>query len=134
MFFHRDSVGFAVAGGLALIVDLAIFNMLILQKVNLTVANGVAVFAALLVNYIINHWTFLPRIPARNNLVQKSFRFGVVAASSALYLLIGFEIVSWFLPDQSAATYSLVRIFLIGSGTIARFGALRYWVFKKKRV
>lgn len=128
----RELVGFSVAGGLALGVDLAVFNALISQKVNLFVANGFAVIAALLANYVINHWVFLPGQLARKKFAKKSFRFGIVAWASALYLLIGFQVVVWLLPDLNTPSYTLARILLIGSGTIVRFFALKYWVFGKR--
>ena len=125
----RELFGFGVAGGVALVVDLMVFNLLIFFAVNASLANVSAALAALVVNFFINHRAFMPRRLRSANLTMKSVKFGILALASFLFLLVGFEVVLWVMPDQSAVFYSVTRILLIGSGTLIRFFVLKYWVF-----
>lgn len=130
--FLRETVGFGLAGGLAMVVDLAVFNALLLVEINTSIANVSAAIAALLVNFVINHRTFIPNGSMRKDLTKKSVKFGTIAIISFLYLLVGFEIALWLFPEQSATFYSVIRILLIGSGTLVRFFVLKFWVFTHK--
>ena len=126
----RETLGFALAGVLAMSVDLAVFNLLMSRDTNASVANASATFSALLINFLVNHRAFVPGKSIRKGLTKKSVRFGAVAAVSAVFLFAGFEIALRTLPEQSVTTYSVIRVFLIGIGTIARFLALKFWVFR----
>ena len=126
----REFFGFSLAGGLSLMTDLATFNLLTLGGVNFSTANIVATCIALVVNFLANHWAFLPRGLIRTKIASKSLRFSALAAASALLLIVGFEIVLLEFPNQSVGFYTLARTFLIAIGTTARFITLKYWVFK----
>lgn len=127
--FRREIVGFALAGGISLVVDLAVFVFLVFLETSLSFANASATISALFINFLINHRTFLPDRSFRHGLTKKSLRFSAVATASAVLLFVGFEIALRTLPDQTALTYSLVRVVIIGSGAAIRFALLRSWVF-----
>lgn len=126
----RESFGFALAGILAISVDLAVFNLLMLRDTNASIASASATASALLINFLINYRTFVPAGSIREGLAKKSLRFGTVAAVSAVFLFAGFEIVLRTLPEQSITSYSVFRVLLIGIGSIARFFVLKFWVFR----
>lgn len=125
-----ETVGFAIAGTVALLLDLSIFNLLVLLDINLSLANACATFSALGINFLVNHKVFIPKGSIRKNLSNTSLRFAVVATASAIVAFLGFEIAVHVFPGQSALTYSIVRVLIVGLGTVARFVLLRNWVFR----
>ena len=124
----RQVVGFSVAGLAALVIDLLVFNLLLWAWGNPSLANLVAGATALVTNFAINFRTFRGSASDRTSW-QATKRFSIVAGMSVLYIYALFEAFLLIAPESSELVLTAVRVFLIGSSSIARFVLYRRWVF-----
>ena len=124
----RYVLGFSVAGVSALVIDLLVFNLLLWAWGNPSLANLVAGATALVTNFAINFRTFRGSTSDRTSW-QATKRFSLVAGMSVLYIYALFEAFLLIAPESNELVLTAVRVFLIGSSSIARFFLYRRWVF-----
>lgn len=126
----RKVFGFLIAGGIAMGVDLAIFNSLMSIGLSRTLSNLTGAFSALVVNYLINHEVFLPKERLSQEFKKRGVRFGAVAAFSFVYTTSLFEAFATIFAMTSQNDLSLLRVSVVASGTVIRYLLLRFWVFR----
>ena len=121
--------GFSVAGGLSAGIDLLMFNILLFAGLSSTIASGSALVVALIANFMINRSTFAPELSTGLGRTRPAFRFALIAVLSSVFVFISFEIGVRFLSMGSPFEQSVLRLFVISIGSIARFLLYRSWVF-----
>jgi putative flippase GtrA len=125
----KELSGFGVVGGVCLVIDLGLFQLLYAQA-------GLGPVAAKLVSTAVSvtaayfghrHWSFSHR--ARTSLRREYSLFFVV---NGLALLLGLGVVAfvhYVLRQDSALVLQLANIVSIGAGTVLRYLCYRAWVF-----
>jgi putative flippase GtrA len=118
-------VGYLVAGGLSLLLDVAtLFVMHGLLHIPLVVAVSIAYLAGLLSNYSINrYWVF----SGADSLGRSAFRYGLlVAFNYAATVLI--------VTGLTAAGFSYIvgKLIAVGGTLFWNFLAYKHWVFSPK--
>ena len=132
----RDVARFALVGGIGLVVDVAVFNLLrstLLADGHVTgavlVAKMISTSAAILTNWAGNRWwTFRTHRHARM-LPEAAAFFAVSLAGSAISLLC--LVVTHYLLGHTSALADNLSANVVGLllGSIFRFIAARSWVF-----
>lgn len=124
---------FAVVGGVAFVVDIGLFNLLLygdsapLQKKVVT-AKVISAAVATLVAWVGNRvWTFAGKRVHRP--VAELVRFGVVNVA-ALLIQVGIVALSTYVLDLRTPFWvNAAAVVGIGVGTVARYVGYRAWVF-----
>ena len=127
---NREVIGFGLAGAGAMLVDLLVFNALVLTGSNVSFSSILAATVGLSLNFVVNRRTFLPRAKLWRGARTSGIRFVAVALMSYLVLIVGFEIFFLAFPEASSGLLNTVRIALVIVGTGARFILYKFWVFQ----
>lgn len=126
-------VKFAAVGGVGLVVDVAVFNLLLAHPIGAAawpiIAKGVSTALAIAVNWVGNRlWTF--RENRRADAVREGIEFLIASliGSGVSLLCLG---VSHYLLHLTTAVDDNVSANVIGliAGSAVRFAAYRWWVF-----
>lgn len=125
---EKQVIGFIIGGGGALIIDLAVFNLLYLTGVSASFSNLLAVIAALVFNFFVNLLTFSQK-PLGGGILHIVKRYALVSGASVLYVYVVFEAFIFLASGSDEVLMTLVRIGLFSSATVARFFLYRKWVF-----
>lgn len=125
-----SAAGFGFAGLASIVIDLAVFNLLIGAGFPSRFASLVSILLATGANFIINYWVFSSKNLDKRRLFRSLYRYGIVAVLSALYLFVMFEIVQIIATDLSQLGMSFVRVALILSGSVIRFLLSRHWIYQ----
>ena len=126
----RQLVGFGLAGGASLAVDLLIFNFLLMLDAHKSLSSFVSATMGLTLNFFLNKRTFLPRLEVFKGAGSSGIKFVFVALSSYGILIFGFELYLFSFPDASNSSLNLARVGLVAVGSALRFMLYRLWVFK----
>lgn len=125
---HRKEVaGFLVVGLLAVVLDFALFNVLILAEWPVWAANAVALFVSMTFAFVGNYkWTFAHR-EVKSLLHAYSAFAGINLAAVAFIevAVVGAEIL--WQPD--AMWLNAVKAVATALATVGRFFAYKKWVF-----
>ena len=125
---HRTEVaGFLVVGLLAVVLDFALFNVLILAQWPVWAANAVALFVSMSFAFVGNYkWTFAHR-EVKSLLHAYSAFAGINLAAVAFIevAVVGAEIL--WQPD--AMWLNAVKAVATALATVGRFFAYKKWVF-----
>lgn len=126
----RQFTIFLIAGLVSLAVDLSVIALAVGAGVSLTYANAAATIASLSINFVINRWNFRFRGSSRREAAADLARFALLAGVSALVTFTLFELIVRFLAPRDMLFLLLARAVVVGLGAIARFLALKFWVFR----
>lgn len=125
---HRKEVaGFLVVGLLAVVLDFALFNVLILAEWPVWAANAMALFVSMTFAFVGNYkWTFAHR-EVKSLLHAYSAFAGINLAAVAFIevAVVGAEIL--WQPD--AMWLNAVKAVATALATVGRFFAYKKWVF-----
>lgn len=125
---HRKEVaGFLVVGLLAVVLDFALFNVLILAEWPVWAANAVALFVSMTFAFVGNYkWTFAHR-EVKSLLHAYSAFAGINLAAVAFIevAVVGAEVL--WQPD--AMWLNAVKAVATALATVGRFFAYKKWVF-----
>lgn len=125
---HRKEVaGFLVVGLLAVVLDFALFNVLILAEWPVWAANAMALFVSMTFAFVGNYkWTFAHR-EVKSLLHAYSAFAGINLAAVAFIevAVVGAEVL--WQPD--AMWLNAVKAVATALATVGRFFAYKKWVF-----
>ncbi|MFF3028084.1 GtrA family protein [Microbacterium sp. NPDC057944] len=131
-------VKFAAVGGVGLIVDVAVFNLLLLHPMPVAawpmVAKVVSTALAIVVNWVGNRlWTFRDRRRADAAREAVEFLIASLIGSGVSLLCLG---VSHYLLNLTTTVDDNVSANVIGllAGSAVRFAAYRWWVFAERGI
>lgn len=122
-------LGFIFAGGIGLLIDLSLFNALLTFGFPAQFANVIGLIFGTVANFLVNARVFRTSGLRGLALFQAVRRYAVVGLGSFAYAVVGFNIIVETFSLESSLSLNLVKVFLIGSGAIARFALSRFWIF-----
>lgn len=125
---HRKEVaGFLVVGILAVVIDFALFNVLIWAGWPVWAANAVALFVSMTFAFVGNYkWTFAHR--EIKSLLHAYSAFAGINLAAVVFIeimVVGAEVM--WRPD--ALWLNVVKAVATAIATVARFFAYKKWVF-----
>jgi putative flippase GtrA len=137
----RQLMSFLLVGGVGLVADIVVFNLLrttLLEPHFVTggpvIAKVISTTIAIAVNWIGNRfWTF--REQRRTDVVREGIEFGVVSFGGAL-IAVGCLWISHYLLGFTSLIADNVATNVVGLalGTAFRFALYRWWVYSARRV
>lgn len=139
--FARQLLTFGLVGGVGLVVDIAIFNLLrttVLEPLFVAggpvIAKVISTTIAIVVNWLGNRfWTF--REQRRTDVVREGIEFAIVSVAGA-FIAVGCLWISHYLLGFTSLIADNVATNVIGLalGTAFRFALYRWWVYSARRV
>lgn len=137
----RQLMRFLLVGGVGLVVDIVVFNMLrttVLEPHFVAggpvIAKVISTTLAIAVNWMGNRfWTF--REQRRIDVVREGIEFGVVSVAGAL-IAVGCLWISHYLFGFTSLIADNLATNVVGLalGTAFRFALYRWWVYSGRRV
>lgn len=124
----RTVFGFGLAGLLAGVADLIVFNAALLVSGQIETSNLFGALSGVVVNFIVNRAVFDTH--REKGIWRPVLRFLFVAGLSALYLIVVFQVSAVVFELEGGLELNLLRVAIIGSGAIIRFFITKNWVFK----
>lgn len=137
--FITQLLRFAMVGGVGLVVDVAVFNLLRITVLSPDVLHEGPVIAkvtstsvAIVVNWIGNrYWTFAPH--RRPRAVREGLQFALVSVAGMLIGLGCLWISHYVLGYTSLLADNISsNVIGLGLGTVFRFWLYRTWVFRPR--
>lgn len=124
---RKEVAGFLVVGILAVVLDFALFNVLILLDWPVWAANAVALFVSMTFAFVGNYkWTFAHReIRSLWHAYSAFAGINLVAVAFIEIAVVGAEVL--WQPD--ALLLNVVKAVATAIATVARFFAYKRWVF-----
>jgi len=138
--FFLQFVRFGLVGGVGLIVDISVFNLLRATVFDPDHIHEGPVFAkiistvlAIIVNWIGNrHWTF--REHRGPQLIREGIEFGIVSVGGLLIGLLCLFVSHYLLGYTSILADNISsNVIGLALGTAFRFSLYRFWVFSPRR-
>ena len=138
--FMTQLVRFAMVGGIGLVVDVAIFNLLRVTVLSPDVlyegpviAKAISTSIAIMVNWIGNrYWTFGPH--RRPRALREGFEFALVSVGGMLIGLTCLWVSHYVLGYTSLLADNISsNVIGLALGTVFRFWLYRVWVFQPRR-
>lgn len=124
---RKEVVGFLVVGILAVVIDFALFNVLIWAGWPVWAANAVALFVSMTFAFVGNYkWTFAHR--EIKSLLHAYSAFAGINLAAVVFIeimVVGAEVM--WRPD--ALWLNVVKAVATAIATVARFFAYKKWVF-----
>lgn len=126
---HREVVGFLIVGGVNLLVEIAIFNVLregagpVEGKVAATIVGSVSAFV------MNRYWTFAHR--PKTGLRRE---FGTFAVAAVIAIVLNGLVVGgarYALDIRDSLGLNIANLVGIAVATVFRFVAYKYWVFAR---
>ena len=124
---HKEVRGFIVVGVLAVIIDFAVFNALLLADWPVWAANAVALFVSMTFAFVGNYkWTFAHReIKSLLHAYSAFAGINLLAVAFIEAVVVGAEML-W---QPSALWLNVVKAAATAVATVGRFFAYKKWVF-----
>jgi putative flippase GtrA len=134
--FLRELISFGLVGGVGLVVDIAVFNILRTTVLSPTSLHGGPVLAkvistslAIACNWVGNRfWTYRDR--RRSDVLREGIEFAVVSGAG-MAIAVGCLWVSHYLLGYTSLLADNIATNVVGLalGTAFRFSLYRWWVF-----
>ncbi len=124
---RKEVGGFLVVGIVAVVLDFALFNALLVVGWPVWAANGVALFLSMTFAFVGNYkWTFAHRqIKSLLHAYSAFAGINVVAVVFIEALVVAAEVL-W---EPGALWLNIVKAFATALATVGRFFAYKKWVF-----
>ncbi len=124
---RKEVGGFLVVGVLAVVLDFAIFNLLLFAGLAVWAANAVALFVSMTFAFVGNYkWTFAHReIKSLAHAYSAFAGINVLAVLFIEVVVVGVDIL-W---DPGALWLNIIKAAATAVATVGRFFAYRKWVF-----
>ncbi len=124
---RKEVIGFLVVGGLAVILDFAVFNALLTLGWTVWAANGLAMLVSMTFAFVGNYrWTFSHR-EVRSLLHAYAAFAGInLAAVAFIELAVVLAEMAW---SPSNLWLNVVKAIATAFATVLRFFAYKRWVF-----
>ncbi len=129
----KQFVKFSFVGGFTALIDLVIYNVLVLKfKMNMYLARTISFTIAICVGYFLHRfWTFRSKDP---KIFHQFFRFVLTVTIGLAINLIMMKIVSYFVLNLSSVFWqkNIPVLVAMAIAFLWNFFVNKYWAFKHK--
>lgn len=124
---RKEVGGFLVVGVLAVVIDFALFNGLLLMGWKVWSANAVALFVSMTFAFVGNYkWTFAHR--EVKSLLHAYLAFAGINLAAVVFIELA-VVAAEVLAAPGALWLNVVKALATAIATVARFFAYKKWVF-----
>ncbi len=124
---RKEVGGFLVVGVLAVVIDFALFNGLLLMGWKVWSANAVALFVSMTFAFVGNYkWTFAHR--EVKSLLHAYLAFAGINLAAVVFIELA-VVAAEVLAAPGALWLNVVKAVATAIATVARFFAYKKWVF-----
>lgn len=126
---HSTFIKFGLVGASGVLVNLAVFSLLLSQGLNKFIASPIAIEASIISNFLLNnYWTFRRRVTKDRNRV-KGLKFNLVSVGSLMISFLSFTLLSFAWPNWMPQIHQVLSI---GPAMLVNYFANSYWTFRTR--